>query len=186
MTYKVSVPVSAEPLALSDLKLHLKVDLTTDDLLLEDMITAARDWCEAFTGRGLARQTIILYLDEFPDEIELPFPPLSSVTSVAYKDSAGTTTTLAASAYIADTDGPIGRIVPAYGTDWPTFTEYPINPIRVTYVTGYLECPKQIVQAMLLLIGEWYAKREAGEVSPGCMNAVKYLLLPYKVRWMDG
>lgn len=183
-TYKVSVPVAAEPVSLTDAKLHAKIDVTTDDLLIYALITAAREWCEAYTGRGLARQTIELYMDEWPDEIELVLPPLYSVTSVIYKDSAGTSTTLAVSSYVVDTDGPVGRIVPAYGVSWPSFEPYPVNPIKVTYVTGYSGAPKSVVQAMLLLIAEWYEHREAGTVTEGTLATVKHLLAPYRSRWL--
>jgi len=184
MTYKVTVPVVTEPLSLAVLKSHLRVTSGDEDALLDSMIVSAREWCESYTGRGLARQTVEVYLDYWEDEIELPLPPLASVTSIKYKDSAGTETTVAAASYVVDTDGPIGRIVPAYGTTWPNFTAYPVNPIRIVAVTGYLTAPKSVVQAMELLIGEWYAKREAGEISDVCMTRVAYLLAPYRVRWL--
>lgn len=161
-------------------------DATEDSLILA-LIAAAREYCENYTGRALATQTIEAYLDDFPcrSEIELPMPPLQSVTSVKYKDSAGTETTMTAiTAYIIDTDSDVGRIVLPYGLTWPSFTPYTVNPIKIRYVTGYTDVPKSIKQAMLLLIGHWYANREAvGDVGGQIEFAVKALLSQWRVRW---
>jgi len=153
------------------------------------LITAAREYCEGFTGRALATQTIEAYLDRFPcGGIELPCAPLQSVTSVKYKDSAGTETTMTANTdYIADDESNIGRIVLPYGKSWPSFTPYSVNPIKIRYVAGYYASdpiPRSIKQAILLLIGHWYANREAtGNVGGQIEFAVKALLSMHRVRW---
>lgn len=160
-------------------------DVTEDDDLAR-LITAAREYCEKYTGKAFATQTLELYLDAFPDTIVLPCPPLQSVTSIKYKDSAGTETTVATADYIVDTDGWTARIVPAYGVSWPTFTAYPVNPIKVQYVAGYTTIPAAIKQAMLLLIGHWYANRETvlvGSISKQVEFSTHALLSQHRVRW---
>jgi len=166
-------------------------DLTEDEKIL-DMITAAREYCENYTGRALATQTIEAFADGFGalSYIELPKAPLQSVTSVKYKDSAGAETTLTVNTdYIVDTDSDIGRIVLPYGTSWPTFSPYPLNPVRIRYIAGYYAsnpAPRSIKQAVLLLIGHWYVNREAvGNVGGQIEFAVKALLRPYQARWWD-
>jgi len=162
----------------------------TENTLIEALITAAREYCEDYTGRALATQTLEAYLDRFPcrDFFELPRPPLQSVTSVKYKDSDGTETTMTADTdYLVDLDSDVGRIVLPYGESWPSFTAYPVNPVKVRFVTGYYASnliPKSIKQAMLLLIGHWYANREAvGNVGGQVEFAVKALLSMYKSWW---
>lgn len=165
-------------------------DVTEDDLI-SALITAAREYCEGFTGRALATQTLEAYPQRFPcaDEIELPRPPLQSVTSVKYTDSDGDETTMTEDTdYIVDTDSTVGRIVLPYAETWPTATLYTVNPIKVRYVAGYETIPRSIKQAMLLLIGHWYANREAVLVGQGTMSkeiefAVKALLTMQRVRW---
>jgi uncharacterized phiE125 gp8 family phage protein len=112
-------------------------------------------------------------------------PPLQSVTSVTYKDSAATTTTMTVTTdYIVDSDSNVGRIVLPYGETWPSFTAYSVNPITITYKAGYTALPKALEQAMLLLIGHWYENREAtGTVSKEIEFATKALLSMYRVRW---
>jgi uncharacterized phiE125 gp8 family phage protein len=156
--------------------------------LISDLITTAREYCEKITGRGLATQTLEVYLDCFPDktEIKLPKPPLQSVTSVTYKNSNATITTMTENTdYIVDVDSEIGRIVLPYGESWPSFTAYTVNPIVITIVTGYTSIPKTIKQAMKLLIGHWYANREATSdvTNKQIAFAVSALLSLDRVTW---
>lgn len=192
MQYRIVTPVATEPLLLEEAKLHLRLGSdTTEDSLVSMLIGAAREYCESWTGRAFATQTIEAYLDAFPTEnyIELPKPPMQSVTSVIYKDSAGTSTTMTATTqYIADTESPIGRIVLPYNASWPSFVAYPVNPIKIKYVAGYTVIPESLKQAMLLLIGHWYANRETvlvGSVSKEIEFAVKALMSMYRVRFWD-
>jgi len=188
--YKVITPVSTEPLTPTEAKLHLRVADTAEDSLIISLMTAAREFCENITGRPFATQTFELILSEFPacGYIELPLPPLQSVESVKYKDYAGTEATLDTSEYIVDTDSTLGRIQLAYGESWPSFTPYPSNPIRVRFTAGYVVLPNPLKQAMLLLIGHWYANRETilvGATSKEIEFSVKALISQYKVRWFE-
>ncbi len=159
------------------------------DTWLAAKITAARQWCENHTGRALATQTLEYYLDGFPTkgEIRLPMAPLQSVTSITYTDSAGTVNTLAASAYIVDADGTTPRVVLAYGTAWPSFTPYPVNPIKVRYVAGFTTAPEAVKHALLLMVAHWYYNREASiEGALGVVDfSVRALLAQYRHRWFD-
>ena len=170
----------------------VKSGYSTEDDLINALITAAREYCEGVTGRALATQTIEAYLNDFPcqNEIELPKAPLQSVTSIKYKDNAGTETTMTANTqYIVDLESDVGRIVLPYGENWPSFTPYTVNPVKIQFVAGYTTAnpiPKSIKQAMLLLVGHWYENREAinvGNITKEIEFAVKALLSMYRVRW---
>lgn len=189
--YKTIASVAVEPVSIGEVKLHLRLtDDTTEDDLLSGLITTAREYCEKYTGRSFAEQTLELLLDSFPvvDYIELPSPPLKSVSSVTYKDSAGTINTMAAADYIVDTDRPVGRVALGYGKSWPSFTAYPSNPIRIRFVCGYSMIPQSLKQAMLLLIGHWYENREGfstGTIAKQLEFSINALLSQYRVRWWD-
>ena len=163
-------------------------DVTEDDLL-SDIITAAREYCENITGRSLAAQTITAYLDSFPwkNYIELPRAPLTSVTSIIYKNSVGTSTPMTVNTdYYVDTDRDIGRIVLPTGKSWPTFTPWPVNPITIIFVTGYTTMPKTIKQAMLMLITYWFDNRETikiGVTSQEIAFSTTSLLSQNRDRW---
>jgi len=182
--YKV-ISVPAEPISLSEAKTHVRVDTDDEDLYIASLITAARELVESTIDRALAPQTLALYLDTFPPgAIELARPPLQSVTGVSYKDCNGATVTLTPNTdYLVDADSPTGRIVPAYGKAWPSFTPWPVNPIKVEYSAGTAECPAPIRHAMLLMVGHMYANRESGSGEALRDDAVRNLLAPYRNRW---
>ncbi len=140
---------------------------TAEDSLLAIYIAAARAYCEGVCRRSLATQTIKAYRDVFPlhDRFELPRPPVQSVTSIKYTDSAGTVHTMTANTdYIlrANTDGPAEIVLPYCGC-WPTATLYPVDPICVEYIAGYYASnpiPDLLKAAILLLVGHFYEHRE--------------------------
>jgi uncharacterized phiE125 gp8 family phage protein len=142
------------------------VSSLAEDDLLDALITTARETVEAWTRRALFTQTWYLYLDSFPgkDYIEIPFGNLQSVTSIKYKDTDGTETTMTVTTdYLVETNGDQhGRIVLPYGVSWPSVTLYPSNPITIEFVCGWTTTaliPKSITTAMKFLIAKWYESR---------------------------
>ena len=57
---------SSEPITLADAKLHLKVETTADDSLIQSLITSCREEAEEYTGLILISQVWALYLNQFP------------------------------------------------------------------------------------------------------------------------
>jgi len=142
-----------------------------DDLLLEKLQSAIED-AEDFTGRQLLTATYNGYLCYFPtkDYIELPFGNLQSVTSITYKDTDGTETTMIEGTdYLVETNvdavrggDQVGRIVLPYGVSWPAVTLYPSNPITIEFVCGWKAAdyvPSKIKQAIMLMVADRYADR---------------------------
>lgn len=154
-----------EPIQVSTVRDHLRVDITDDDVLLENLITAAREEFENQTHRTLYTTTWQLILDAWPGTyyIELPRPPLASVTSVVYKDSAGNNNTFSTASYIVDTSKWPGRIVLDNNASWPSAELYETSAITITYVAGHSNTaliPQRYKQAIMLLVGHWYENRE--------------------------
>lgn len=184
-----------EPVATAEAKLHLRVDHTADDALIEQLVTAARQRVENVTWRSLVTQTLELTLDAWPrcGHIDVPRPPLQSVTSITYTDAAGTETVWPSALYQVVTQGTPARIVPAYGESWPTAASGSLraaNGIAVRYVAGYGDAaavPALLKAAILLLVGHWYENREAVIVGAGLTAtplpmAVESILSDYMVR----
>ena len=137
-----------------------------EDDLLGDILTTAREHVEDITGRALLTQTWDAYFDEWPDgnHFTLPFGNLQSVTSVSYKDTEGTETTLTATTdYLVEANGDQkGRIVLPYGVSWPSVTLYPSNPIKIRFVCGWEEAadvPKRIKSAIKMICSDLYENR---------------------------
>lgn len=179
-----------EPVSRTEAKLHLKVDSTADDSLIDGLIIAAREHIELITGRGLFTQTWKYTQDDWTDELWLPrAAPLQSVTSVKYYASDGTLTTLtAADTYLVDTVSEPGRVIRKPDTAWPTLQSDRQSRIEVTYVAGWTSVaamPQPIKQAALLLVGHWYKNRDAVSGNPAqtVPMAVDTLLSSYRVWW---
>ena len=163
------------PVSLSEAKDQLRVSGTDDeDALIDLYIEAATEWYEGQTSRATYEQTLEHILGVFPasDTIFLPrATPLQSITSLKYKDSDGTETTWAAGNYIANTDSIPGALTRAYGISWPSFTPYPVSPIRIRYVAGMTstspisEAPAALKIPIMLLIGGLFENRENVVVS---------------------
>ena len=77
-----------EPITINELKLYLKIDYTTDDTLLTELITAARQQAEEFCNRSFIAQTIDYYETDYSSPVRLPFPNHSAIISVKINDEA--------------------------------------------------------------------------------------------------
>ena len=157
-------PPAAEPVTVEELKLHCRKDTGEEDTLLQTYLYAAREWFEASTDRAFVTQTWRVTLPDLAwSYYELPRPPLQSVTSVTYRDTAGVTQTVAASTYDVVTSSTPGRIQLDYGSSWPATDEHP-EAVAITYVAGYgapSAVPRLVRQGILMLAGYWYEQREA-------------------------
>jgi uncharacterized phiE125 gp8 family phage protein len=165
MTLKLITAPAAEPLTLTEAKLHLRVEHTTDDDLITALIQAARERAEHLLGRVLITQTWARVLDAFPAvEIELGLLPAQSITSITYVDAAGATQTLDSADYSLDSTTPLGWVLPSEDLDvWPTTLDT-ANAVTVTFVAGYgasgASVPAAIRAWMKMEIGTMYAHRE--------------------------
>ena len=177
--FKVTTPPASEPLTLAEAKAHLKVDFTDDDTLITSLIAAARDYAEQLTGRALLTQTITQTLDAFPiitfrnpyGAIRLFKSPLQTLKTVKYYDTDNALTILynntapppiIPDTLIVNTIAEPAAIYPAVETTYPDITARP-DAIELVYVAGWTSAslvPPAIRQAMLLMIGEMYERRE--------------------------
>ena len=186
--YTVTAP-SVEPISLADAKLHLRVDVDTDDDLINAIIKAARQRLEIDARVALITQTLEMRLDCFPvdgDDILLLRPPLQSVTSIKYVDTDGVEQTWSSDDYAADIYSTPARIRPAYGEVYPTARSVN-NAVTIRYTAGYGDAatavPDDLLQALKLLIGHFYENREdviTGTIASKLPNAYKWLVAPHQ------
>jgi uncharacterized phiE125 gp8 family phage protein len=145
-TPSVITDSSIEAVSLADFKEHVRVTTTTEDTLMEAILTTARITFENLTGRTVHEKVLEWPLSAWPsgDTIVLPrATPLVSITSIKYKSAAGVESTMAAASYIADTVSTPGRVTLASGYSWPSGDLYPVHPIRVRYVAGIANASPQ-------------------------------------------
>lgn len=187
---KESVAPATTPVTSTEAKLHCRVDHSADDTIFTRLIEVARRQCEQISGWAFVTRTYTAQLDAWPRGgcIELPNPPLQSVTSIAYTDDVGGSHTIPASDYVVDTHSTPGRIVLKDGATWPSETLQVGGAVTITFVAGFGDAddvPEQYKQAMLLLIGHLYENRESVVVQQG----VSLVQVPMAVDWllrMDG
>lgn len=166
MGMKIITQPTVEPVTLAEAKLHLRVEHDNEDDLIASFIAAARGQCEHLLERAVARQTVMLSIDEFPvDGIRLPMSPVVQIDSVEYVDADGVTQTMATAAYYLDDAQSPNWLLPAYGSGWPS-ARMEANAVRVTYQTGFEACPAGIRSWILLKVGSLYQHREADTDKP--------------------
>jgi uncharacterized phiE125 gp8 family phage protein len=171
----VTPPVE-KPILLDDAKLHLRVDGTEEDALIQRLIDAAIEETEkkwlwrALCTRSL-RLTNIWGSGMGPVQvINLPMAPVQSVSLFKVDDVAVTGYTL------------FGEAAVLYLDTARTATKTMV----VEYVAGYgtaAAVPANFKAAMLLMIGHWFENREAvtlGSPAYEIPLTVQHLLLPFR------
>ena len=85
MALTLKTDVTSEPVSLSEVKKHLRIDVADEDTLLEAYLTAAREHAQELTGRAFGSQVYTLTLPAFANgHLALPRPPLVSVDSIMF------------------------------------------------------------------------------------------------------
>jgi uncharacterized phiE125 gp8 family phage protein len=183
MALKIYSAPAIEPITLGEAKMHLRVDQDEDNALIQQLITTSRVDVETLCLHKLITQTWDYYLDGFPgsDVLELPCPPLQSVTAVYYTPDGGVETTFASTHYTVDAVSEPGKIYLKTTTGggqgyWPSNILIPYNGVKVRFVCGYgaagTNVDSRAIQAMKLLIGHYYENREAvfmGRTNPSLL-----------------
>jgi uncharacterized phiE125 gp8 family phage protein len=184
MGYVITSAPAAEPLSLTEAKLHLRVEVSEDDALITSIIKAARVAIENYLDQKLVTQTVTEYFDAFPlsGALGLSFWPVQSISSITYTDTDGDTQTWAGASYDVDIYGQYGRgparIYPAYSESFPSVRSE-MNAVAVTYIAGYgaaTTVPDLIKAAMRLLIAEMYENR-TGEPHAKQMQLPVWMML---------
>jgi uncharacterized phiE125 gp8 family phage protein len=114
MPLSLVTSATAEPVTRQQFKAHARITRDDEDGVIDGYLLAARRYVETALRRQLVNATWRLTLDCFPACIDVPLPPLSSVSSITYVDTDGATQTLNSSLYRVDTYSQPGRITPAY------------------------------------------------------------------------
>jgi len=179
----ITAPAS-EPVTTTEAKNHLRVDVTDDDTLIGSLITAAREYCEIYTGQSFIERTYRADLYDFADDIWLPNGPVTAISSVKYYDTSSpqALTTWAASNYTLQRD----MVRRNDGVSFPSVgTQY--DNVQITYTAGWLDqsspqaenIPQAVKQALLLMVSDLYENREAQVLYPGQIlaNPVYHALL---------
>jgi uncharacterized phiE125 gp8 family phage protein len=175
----VTMESAATPVvALDDLKDYLRISLDEEDGLLADLLVAATDMAERFTGQILVDRAVTEVMPACGEWRRLSVRPVRSVTGVTAIPATGPETALAVDAYAIDID--------RNGDGWVRVPRQHGGRVRVAYRAGIAAdgagVPDAIRHGVVRLVGEYYARRSAspGGSEPQPPAAVSALWRPWR------
>ncbi|MCJ8139510.1 head-tail connector protein [Falsirhodobacter halotolerans] len=174
---------AAEPIPLADVMAHLRVDGPEEGIYIAGLVLAAYEYLDGpsgILGRHLLPQVWQQDFDGFAAEMVIDLTPVRAVRSVTWRNASGAMIPVEG-ARLMTSAGRVFLCAPV-GQDWPAAPRGE-TVVRVTVEAGYPRMPMPIRQAILLLVGHWYANREA-VAGGGAMTAiplgVERLITPYR------
>jgi uncharacterized phiE125 gp8 family phage protein len=187
MEYYVTQRSSLDIFDLDEVKTVLRIDHSDEDGRLTDLISGVRAYIEEQVGFALMTQTVVALLSYWPrsSTIELPLPPLQSVTSVIYQPAAGgVPVTVAGTVYGVSTVSVPGLIYLKSGQTWPSVALYRPG-VQITFVAGYGNLPSKVPsdlrEAARRLLVYWYDTPEAVYVPNDRRASGRPERLPYSI-----
>lgn len=150
---------SSEPVTLDEARKHLRVDGTDEDEMILSWITAARQYCEAYTKRSFGVQSYRWKIECFPSDryLVVPKSPLLAVSSITYLDVDGVSQTLSTSDYFLNIDSTPGMIYLDHDAEWPSTYNQP-DAVTVLFTAG--SAPSMVKTAIKMLVADFYQNRE--------------------------
>ncbi|MCU0832361.1 MAG: phage head-tail connector protein [Rhizobiaceae bacterium] len=160
--FRITEP-ALEPVTVAEARAWLKLDHTSEDALIVELIRAARMEVENQTGRSLITQHWRMTFDRWPvrDLIHLPNGPVTAVLAVTVYGAGGVPVVLSPAEYTLDTLSDPARLMierrPASGRR--------MNGVEIDYACGYgptgVDVPDFIRRAIKMLVVHFYEFRGA-------------------------
>lgn len=186
--------------SLSDMKTFLRVSGTADDDQITAYIATATEAVKQYLRRAILTETFVFKADGFADPdgddrllalgpgvhtasrpyilgggetLDVPFPPLQSVTSIVTYDRGNNASTYSNTRYQVDLQS--GRIYLSEGEVWPSDLRAQ-DAVQVTYVAGYGSgsIPAPILEAIRSYVEAMFDGCE------GMTDQARALLAPYR------
>lgn len=184
----------------ADMKTFLRVDTDADDAVIAAYISTATEAVKQYLRLAVLTETFVFKADGFSvagaddrllslgpgvhtasvpyilgggETLDVPFPPLQSVTSVVTYDRGNNASTYSDTKYQVDLQS--GRIYLNEGEVWPSDLRAQ-DAVQVTYVAGYGSgsIPDPILQAIRSYVEQLYDGCE------GMTAEIKRMLSPYR------
>jgi hypothetical protein len=165
---KINSTTGSEIVSTADVKLFARIDTTADDAIISRMITQARIWCENYISRDIVAKNRTYYLDESNGLFDLPFGPVSSISSITSDGTAIDYSVLGLDNESIELDG-------GYA-----------DKIKVTYVTTGLS-DSLLQSAIMQLVSTYYDNRAdfvTGTIVSDISTDTREILNSYKAMFL--
>ncbi len=174
-----------EPVTLAEAKAHLRVTHADDDAYISILIKTARMGVEAQTGLGLISQSWSVFMDDWPTcgVISLPLSPVLDVVDIKTYGDDNTPATIDPAHYYEDRSSRPARIVLRGSRSWvrPGRIAHGIEILlSVGFGSAATAVPEPLREALLQLVGHWYATRGDADVPQQPLHVAE-LLRPYRL-----
>jgi len=169
--WEVTVAPAIEPVILDEIKSFSGIDYDDHDDMLEGFIGAVRNAAEEYTGRAFIEQTVQMKMDYWPKTtVELPCPPLISVTKIATLDENDVETEYDSDNYYVITEGSPGKVVLKKSVTAPQNTVRDYGGFLIEFKAGYgseaTDVPQAIRNGLKIWVGTTYATRVIDPKNP--------------------
>ena len=183
LTWKVTTAPALEPVTNDEVKLYARIDGSSEDTLIDGFIQAVREATEKFLGRSLINQTLTASLNVWPKSpIELPRPPLVSITEVRTVGEDLSESVYSSDNYYARTNPEPGELVIKFEKTDPINTDRYFGGYEIEFVAGYGDSADDVPEAIKLGIIMWcadiYENRVPISTPPGIVQTI---MSPYRV-----
>jgi uncharacterized phiE125 gp8 family phage protein len=167
--YQVQTPAASEPITLEEAKSFARITSTSQDSVIESMITSAIDIAEEYALISFINTTWNLFLTEWPSDykIRVGKGKVSSITHIKYFDKDDTEQTLASDKYYTNLNVWPARI------HIPNPPELSVNNPKITvqFIAGLSSnaagVPDRAKNAILAIVRHLYDNRgNAVDVMP--------------------
>lgn len=138
---EILTDLTTEPVTLQEAKDYMRISSDSENDLIEELITSARERIEKFTGLSLGEKTLRAYWFYYHVPAEIPYGPVTLINSVV-------------------DDNDVALEYTARGLQYKVLEAYSTQGLVIEYEAGFAVAPKGLKLAILKQVSTDYENRE--------------------------
>ena len=160
---EILTDLTTEPVTLQEAKDYMRISSDSENDLIEELITSARERIEKFTGLSLGEKTLRAYWFYYHTPAEIPYGPITLINSVV-------------------DDNDVALEYTARGLQYKVLEAYSTQGLVIEYEAGFAVAPKGLKLAILKQVSTDYENREnyvVGEMAYELSSDARRQAMPY-------
>ena len=160
---EIITDLTTEPVTLQEAKDYMRISSDSENDLIEELITSARERIEKFTGLSLGEKTLRAYWFYYHVPSEIPYGPVTLINSVV-------------------DDNDVALEYTARGLQYKVLEAYSTQGLVIEYEAGFAVAPKGLKLAILKQVSTDYENREnyvVGEMAYELSSDARRQAMPY-------